>query len=220
MARVAPEARPSDHRRDASRAGCPLRSGGLVLTHALCHTQILQQPVAVLVDRLQWPLQGALLKHTDACDGTTMGRDRLSLESRPTEAALRVADTLLGSGGLGGGTLAGKAQERPARLCLLAAGKRRRVTPDGLVLGRLIDDGGIAVPDARVSRRHARFIDFDDGIAVVDLGSTNGTEVVRGDERIAVGSEPLPLVAGDRVATMNGVLLADIVEDDSMLVEE
>lgn len=47
---------------------------------------------------------------------------------------------------------------------------------DEVVVGRLAECA-IHLPDANVSRRHAAFISLDDGWAVTDLGSTNGTFV-------------------------------------------
>jgi len=47
---------------------------------------------------------------------------------------------------------------------------------DEVTVGRLAECQ-IHIADANVSRRHAAFIRLDDGWAVVDLGSTNGTRV-------------------------------------------
>ncbi|MDP2300424.1 MAG: DUF3662 and FHA domain-containing protein [Actinomycetota bacterium] len=47
---------------------------------------------------------------------------------------------------------------------------------DEVVVGRLAECQ-ICLPDANVSRRHAAFIPLDDGWAITDLGSTNGTHV-------------------------------------------
>jgi hypothetical protein len=47
---------------------------------------------------------------------------------------------------------------------------------DEVVVGRLAECQ-ICLPDANVSRRHAAFMHLDDGWAVADLGSTNGTLV-------------------------------------------
>ena len=47
---------------------------------------------------------------------------------------------------------------------------------DEVVVGRLAECQ-ICLPDANVSRRHAAFIRLDDGWAIADLGSTNGTLV-------------------------------------------
>lgn len=47
---------------------------------------------------------------------------------------------------------------------------------DEVVVGRLAECQ-ICLPDANVSRRHAAFVRLDDGWAIADLGSTNGTIV-------------------------------------------
>jgi len=47
---------------------------------------------------------------------------------------------------------------------------------DEVVVGRLADCQ-ICLPDANVSRRHAAFMRLDEGWALADLGSTNGTLV-------------------------------------------
>lgn len=61
---------------------------------------------------------------------------------------------------------------------LTFAGSGRRVPLDTyeLIVGRL-PECAICLDDANVSRRHAAFIHLDDGWAVTDLGSTNGTRV-------------------------------------------
>ena len=53
-----------------------------------------------------------------------------------------------------------------------------------VVVGRLAECQ-ICLPDANVSRRHAAFMKLDDGWAIADLGSTNGTLVNgQGVERV------------------------------------
>jgi hypothetical protein len=47
---------------------------------------------------------------------------------------------------------------------------------DEVVVGRLAECQ-ICLPDANVSRRHAAFVALDDGWAITDLGSTNGTHL-------------------------------------------
>ena len=127
---------------------------------------------------------------------------------RIAEDALRAADQLLGSGGQ---VNSGSAAMADGDLCLDVSGQRFSVTRDGTDIGRDPDSGGIVVVDLRVSRQHARFLQVEGGLAVVDLGSTNGTVIVRGDERIEVASNPVVLTLGDRVATLNGVPLAVVV---------
>ena len=94
---------------------------------------------------------------------------------------------------------------------LAVDGARSPVPADGVVLGRQPGSTGIVVPDVRVSRRHVRIERTDLGISVADLGSMNGTVVVRDDERLEVRSEVLPLRNGDCIMTMQNVLLADVI---------
>lgn len=129
-------------------------------------------------------------------------------ERRSAQDALHVADQLLGSGGSGG---PGRAATAGRDVCLDVSGQRFWVTRDGTDIGRDPDSGGIVVVDPRVSRQHARFLQIEGALAVVDLGSTNGTVIVRGNERVEVASKPVVLILGDRVATLNGVPLAVVV---------
>ncbi|MCD6118453.1 FHA domain-containing protein [bacterium] len=55
-------------------------------------------------------------------------------------------------------------------------------------------DTDIIIPDPYVSRSHAEIEISDDGIAIIDLGSTNGTFI--NDERLSEG-ERRELIAGD-----------------------
>jgi pSer/pThr/pTyr-binding forkhead associated (FHA) protein len=76
-------------------------------------------------------------------------------------------------------------------------GHRRPATP-GTTIGRAGCDVDLSDPD--VSRRHAVVRDVDGGLAVEDLGSTNGTFV--NDSRISGIVEISP---GDRVRFGNTV---------------
>ena len=59
---------------------------------------------------------------------------------------------------------------------VLPDGQRVPMGADPLVIGRL-PDCDVVLADSNVSRRHAELRRKDDGIFVVDLGSTNGTRV-------------------------------------------
>jgi pSer/pThr/pTyr-binding forkhead associated (FHA) protein len=75
-------------------------------------------------------------------------------------------------------------------------GMRQAVAPG--TIGR--EDCDIVVPDPAMSRRHAAVRTLDSGIAIEDLGSTNGTFV--NDRRIYGIAE---LKQGDRVRFGNTV---------------
>ena len=94
----------------------------------------------------------------------------------------------------------------------LVVGERRVAVPaGGVVLGRDPDPSGVVVADGHVSRRHARVTRTDTGLAVADLETTNGTAVARGDDWLPVGPAGAPIELGDRIYTLNGVLLAEVV---------
>lgn len=152
------------------------------------------------------------------------GKDPLHGNAPPTGAepslgALSVADSLLEVGHSSGGILEGRAGKRTAHSCLEVAGKRFSLASGEIELGRSVETGGMVVADERVSRRHARFARIGERLVVTDLESTNGTVIVRGGVRIEVGSEPVALGVGDEIATLNGVVLAKVVEDNSSRTE-
>lgn len=119
---------------------------------------------------------------------------------RPTrpqvgQAALDVADQILG-------------QPRDGLPVLQREGRSYPVGPAGVVIGRRPDASGIEILDARVSRRHARVTAAGASLHVVDLGSSNGTYVDRGAQRLTVTEQPVDLIVGDRIVTINDVVLA------------
>ena len=66
---------------------------------------------------------------------------------------------------------------------------------DARIAGVRVDD-----PSRSVSRAHIRLEPAGPTLAVVDLGSANGTEVERGDRTTPlVANRPFPLAVGDRV---------------------
>lgn len=71
-------------------------------------------------------------------------------------------------------------------------GREYPIRPGGNTIGR---EGDIAIPDPKVSRRHAEISYEGDEITLTDVGSTNGTKV--NDE---VVTAPTGLGDGDRVA--------------------
>ena len=124
------------------------------------------------------------------------------------EIALHLADEILRGSPFVAGELPGQGD---VPLKIRAGEIDFNMGPDGIDLGREAKEVGIVVADSRVSRRHARFVRIGGGIAVMDLGSTNGTVIRRGGKRLAVASNPVQLVLGDRVVTLNDVLLVEVV---------
>ncbi len=57
--------------------------------------------------------------------------------------------------------------------------------------------GDIQVSDVIVSRTHAKFVLEENQISVVDLGSTNGTFLVRDGQGFMLDGQPVPLEHGD-----------------------
>lgn len=117
-------------------------------------------------------------------------------------AALEIADVLLG--------------RAPRSTCRLRSddGEQISVGSSPVVLGRNPDGCDLANPDGRVSRRHVEVVESAGGVTVRDLGSSNGTQVVRGDVRLDVGDEPVEVRVGDRIVTIDDVLLAEVVAID------
>ena len=103
----------------------------------------------------------------------------------------------------------GTASERGV-LCLLVDGADVLVPAEGVVLGRVPGPSGVVVADVHVSRRHIRVERQDDRLVVSDLGSTNGTKILRGDEAIEVASTVVPLECRDRLVTSNGIPLTEV----------
>lgn len=87
---------------------------------------------------------------------------------------------------------------------------------ESLTIGRAPGDGGVTVDRPEVSRRHAR-IDFADGLlTVVDLGSTNGTNVVsKGALRAVEARVAVRLGIGDRLVVLDDIWIGDVLEDGS-----
>ena len=74
-------------------------------------------------------------------------------------------------------------------------GSIEALRPDFTIGGK----GDIQVSDVIVSRTHAKFVLEDNQIAVIDLGSTNGTFLVRDGQGFMLDSQPVPLEHGDTI---------------------
>lgn len=59
---------------------------------------------------------------------------------------------------------------------LLPGGERLKLAGETVVIGRL-DECAVTLSDPKISRRHAEIRPGPEGFRVIDLGSTNGTEV-------------------------------------------
>jgi len=66
--------------------------------------------------------------------------------------------------------------QEPEVVTLTLAGRSHRVHSDRFVIGRS-RECDLTVADGNASRRHAEVVREGDVFAIVDLGSTNGTEV-------------------------------------------
>lgn len=80
-------------------------------------------------------------------------------------------------------------------------------------IGRMPGEPGLTVSDGRVSRSHALVRSTDGSLTVEDIGSSNGTFLVRAGLTVKVGAEPIELQFGDQLSTVGGLLLAEVVED-------
>ena len=146
----------------------------------------------------------------------SVGAGGVSARASPPvgEAALAIADEMLGlREARHRCTRAeeddGDAHSDGARL--LVGGQEFEVPAHGVVLGRQPGAAGIVVDDKRVSRRHVWIQPTGAGVFVADLGSMNGTMVVRNDMRTSAAEEQVPAAHGDRITTADGVLLAEVV---------
>src|SRR5438105_4465145 len=72
------------------------------------------------------------------------------------------------------------------------------LTGYSLTIGRAGDNDLSLADDRKVSRYHARLLRQDVDWLVEDLGSSNGTEVERGGQKVAVAGQA-PLQDGDVV---------------------
>ena len=81
---------------------------------------------------------------------------------------------------------------RPVRLVVKLDALAR--DDQGLVIGRRRQIADLVIADASVSRRHARLVRGDNGIAVIDLKSKRGTWA--DGTRLAPYAKPTPVAAG------------------------
>lgn len=104
-------------------------------------------------------------------DDLRLGRFRVraALAEQPREAPVEVPRAATPSPGPA-------VDPTKAVLTVGDTGARVELTGDELIVGR-VAESDIRITDANVSRRHAAFIRLDDGWAIVDLGSTNGTRL-------------------------------------------
>lgn len=131
-----------------------------------------------------------------------------------SQAALGIADAILGTRDSGSSAPENRHNAPGAMredICLVVAGERVLVPPGGVVLGRQPGPAGVVVSNSHISRRHTLFTATDEGVSVSDLGSTNGTVIVRGDDQVEVGAGPTPVEPGDSILTTDGVHIADVV---------
>jgi transcriptional regulator with GAF, ATPase, and Fis domain len=70
----------------------------------------------------------------------------------------------------------------------LAKGSRFESSADVIRLGRAVDND-VVLPDEHVSGEHARIVFGGERYVLRDLRSTNGTAIIRGDQRIALEEE-------------------------------
>src|SRR5689334_18092605 len=74
---------------------------------------------------------------------------------------------------------------------------------DVLSIGRSAHND-VQLAARHVSAEHARIVLGADGVYLEDLGSTNGTAVVRGSERIELGETPKVLLQNGDVLELGG----------------
>lgn len=131
----------------------------------------------------------------------------MTLTWMPTREAFLVADSVLG---LGGRSIPGHEMQ----WAVVVDGKVFKVPDEGILLGRSSEPLGNLLQHSEISRRHAEVSKARGGIGVVDLGSSNGTVIVRDGAPFAVGAEIVLLEEGDVLMTGTDVLIAEIEATD------
>ena len=179
-----------------------------------------QDDNAALIKELRLSLgyRGSKNEDSTATNSPPSGEDRSAvgaIRARPvSRIAQELADQMFGFGESGNpqiADLADCAADFGDEICLLVGDANVWVPSEGVVLGRLPGPSGVVVTDEHVSRRHIRVGREGECLIVADLGSTNGTLVLRRDEEIEVASTGVPLEVGDRIVTGNGIPLASVV---------
>ncbi len=164
---------------------------------------------AELVERIRRTL-GVSPSSSDQHVGERPSSDAVTMTSTEPvravgSAALAIADQIMGME-------ASLGSRSSARLGVrTAAGSTVELIAE-IVIGRQEGGGRVVVGDGRVSRSHARLFDHEGTAVVVDLGSSNGTVLVRSGETTVVAAVPMEVRTGDRLETVDGVLLGDIVD--------
>ena len=131
-----------------------------------------------------------------------------------SRAALDIADSILGITDSGKGTLENESSGAVVMeddICLVVAGEKVLVPPEGVVLGRQPGPTGVVLANSHISRRHMSLIPTPAGVSVSDLRSTNGTIILRGHDQIEVGRAATPIEVGDTIITTDGVQIAEVV---------
>src|SRR5215831_12851163 len=89
------------------------------------------------------------------------------------------------------------------RIRPIGGGTERAFGAEPVALGRA-DTNQVVVSNRKVSAAHALIVPAGGGYAVRDRGSTNGTQIVRGEERLAVGTEAEVRLEPDDVLVLGG----------------
>ncbi len=141
-------------------------------------------------------------------DEPTPATERVARVVSP--AAMAIADQIMGLEA----ALAGRSPNAPQLLLCDAKGHAMTVERE-CTIGRQEGEGRLTIADGRVSRLHALISNDINGLSVSDLGSSNGTFLVRDGVTVRVGMEPVGLRGGDLVETVDGLLLAEVVEAEA-----
>ncbi|MEM8936388.1 MAG: FHA domain-containing protein, partial [Pseudomonadota bacterium] len=147
-------------------------------------------------------------------DEITFANQRLSIEE---ESASHTAPPRKQSPALSGKTQRVSAETLAKTSAPLPTGQTKIF--DGLLIGRIVDAGDLALDHPSVSRKHAKLSLHNQSLSIRDLGSTNGT-FVNGRQIFS----PVALADGDRIdigpysiAVRNGVLQAATRANESGL---
>ena len=152
------------------------------------------------------------------CLAAAHDQDQRGWRESVDEAALEIADGLLVERTRRADAPLAENELDRSHLVLVIDKVQYNVPAQGLLLGRDPGLAGSSIVDTRISRRHLFFESIEDVIVVSDLGSTNGSWIIRNGKRLAVESQPAILCPGDKIITVNEVLLAEVIDGDIQIM--
>lgn len=164
----------------------------------------LAEVVRRTADERRWILRGPVVVRTEVADEVAFGMYELTARVEAVEGHERAAATPARGDDAPSAAPAPSARTSGPALRVVSGGERDtiRLTGNRLAAGRLAA-ADVTLDDGTVSREHAAFVKRNNGWWVIDLGSTNGTQVngisaaehaLRDGDRITLGEAVLEYV--------------------------